>query len=106
MRLLFDEQFPFDFLAAVSGPVVLHVHALGWAGVKNGELLRRARDVCDVFVTLDRNLPFQQNLKVLTFGVIVVPAMSNRLPDLLPHVTAILEAAARVRPGEAVTVGV
>jgi hypothetical protein len=36
----------------------------GWAGIKNGELLRRAHGMCDVFVTLDRNLEFQQNIPV------------------------------------------
>jgi hypothetical protein len=47
------------------------VHSHGWAGIKNGELLRRSHGMCDVFVTLDRNLEFQQNIKVLSFGVVV-----------------------------------
>jgi hypothetical protein len=105
MRLLLDEQFPFDFVAAVTGAEVLHVHTLGWTGIKNGELLRRAHGVCDVFVTLDRSLPHQQNIKILPFGVVVVRAVSNRMPDLLPYVTTILEAAGQVKPGAVETVG-
>jgi hypothetical protein len=35
---------------------------IGWSGVKNGELLRRAAGVCDVFVTLDRSLQHQQKI--------------------------------------------
>ncbi|MBS0611689.1 MAG: DUF5615 family PIN-like protein, partial [Proteobacteria bacterium] len=54
MRLLLDEQFPFDFVGSLVGAEVLHVHSLGWTGVKNGELLRRAHGRCEVFVTLDR----------------------------------------------------
>ena len=34
----------------------------GWAGIQNGELLRRAQEQFDVFVTVDRNLSFQQYL--------------------------------------------
>jgi hypothetical protein len=48
---------------------------------KNGELLRRAYSVCEVFVTLDRNLEFQQNIKVLPFGVVVVQALNPYFPS-------------------------
>jgi hypothetical protein len=34
--------------------------------------LRRAHVVCEVSVTLDRNLEFQQNMKILPFGIVVV----------------------------------
>ena len=44
---------------------------LGWSGVLNGELMRRARECCDVFVTLDRNIEFQRNIFALPFGVIL-----------------------------------
>ncbi|HRC72497.1 MAG TPA: hypothetical protein PK880_08180 [Candidatus Competibacter sp.] len=69
-------------------------------------MLRRAATVCDVFVTLDRNLEFQQNIKVLSFGVVVVFARSNRLVDLIPHVDGLLEAVRRVRLGQVEKVGV
>ena len=65
MRILLDENFPADFSKLLVGHEVFTVHSLGWSGVKNGELLRRAHSVCEVFVTLDRNLEFQQNLKAL-----------------------------------------
>ena len=68
-------------------------------GIKNGELLRRVPTVCDVFVTLDRNLEFQQNIKALSFGVVVVRSLSNRMADLIPHISSILSAASRVTPG-------
>ena len=108
MRILLDENIPFDFAKLISEPEVtmLHVHSLGWSGLKNGELLRRAATVCDVFVTLDRNLEFQQNIKVLSFGVVVVFARSNRLVDLIPYINGILEAVHRVRLGQVEKVGV
>jgi hypothetical protein len=99
MRILLDENFPVDFAKPLVGHEIITVHSLGWSGIKNGELLRRAKSVCDVFITLDRNLEFQQNIKVLSFGVVVVGARSNRIADLIPHINNILEAASRVEPG-------
>ena len=59
----------------------------GWAGLANGELLRRAAaDMFDVFVTADQNLQFQQNLSGAPLGVVVLVARSNALEDLLPLV--------------------
>ena len=102
MRILLDENFPVDFakLLVGDGVTTTHVHNLGWSGIKNGELLRRAYGVCEVFVTLDRNLEFQQNIKMLPFGVVVVCARSNRIADLTPHIDSLLEAANRVAPGQ------
>lgn len=105
MRILLDENFPADFAALLVGHDTANVHGHGWAGIKNGELLRRARDVCEVFVTLDRNLEFQQNVKILPFGVVVVRSRSNRIADLNPLVPGILSAVSQIGPGEVLTVG-
>jgi hypothetical protein len=59
MCILLDENFPVDFAKLLVGHEVATVYNLGWSGIKNGELLRRAYSVCEVFVTLDRNLEFQ-----------------------------------------------
>jgi predicted nuclease of predicted toxin-antitoxin system len=106
MRILLDENFPVDFAGYFQGHEVHTVHSLGWSGVKNGELLRRAYAVCEVFVTLDRNLEYQQNIKVLPFGVVVVCAASNRMMHLLPLVQNIIDAAGRVSPGQVERAGV
>jgi hypothetical protein len=104
MRILLDENFPADFAAMLVGHDVSNVHSHGWARIKNGELLRRAHGVCEVFVTLDRNLEFQQNIKILSYGIVVVRSRSNRIVDLTPHIPAILLAASQVGPGRAMTV--
>jgi hypothetical protein len=105
MRILLDENSPADFAKLTVGHDTSNVHSHGWAGIKNGELLRRAHGMCDVFVTLDRNLEFQQNIKVLSFGVVVVRSRSNRIKDLSPHISDIVHAAIEVRPGQVMTVG-
>jgi hypothetical protein len=61
----------------------------GWAGIKNGELLARAANEFDVFVTVDRNLSFQQNPLNLPLPVIVIHARSNKLRDLGRYVAAL-----------------
>ena len=69
---------------------------MGWGGVKDEELLRLAEGEFDVLVTVDRNLPFQQNLAVLDLVVLVLQARSNRLADLqilVPKILAIVDTA-------------
>ena len=77
----------------------------GWAGKKNGELLRLARGSVDVFVTIDSNLVYQQTVGALSFGVVVLVARSNRLGDLLPLVPDLLTAVISVEPGQVLRVG-
>jgi Domain of unknown function (DUF5615) len=98
MRVLLDENFPADFAALLVGHEASNVHSHGWAGIKNGELLRRAHGVCEVFVTLDRNLEFQQNIKILPYGIVVVRCRSNRIIDLTPHIPVHSCSGQRSRP--------
>jgi predicted nuclease of predicted toxin-antitoxin system len=105
MRILLDENIPVDFAAELRGHDVSTVIELGWSGVLNGELMQRARGHCDVFVTLDRNIEFQQNISVLPFGVILVRAVSNRMVHLRPLVAAILLAVSTAKPGQLQEVG-
>ena len=105
MRILLDENIPVDFAGEMPGHDISTVVQLGWSGVLNGELMRRAREHCDVFVTLDRNIDFQQNIPVLPFGVIIVRAASNRMVHLRPLASAILLAVAATKPGQLQKVG-
>ena len=68
--------------------------------------MQRAAMMCDVFVTMDRNIPHQQHVPALPFGVILLTAYSNRLSHLRPLVAELLLAIAAARPGELQHVGV
>ncbi len=70
---------------------------MGWAGTKNGELLRRAEAEFDVFVTADQQLHYQQNLSGRTLAIIVIP--SNRVRTVVSLLPAIEEILKRVQPG-------
>ena len=105
MRVLLDESLPHDLADELPGHDVRTVTGHGWAGLANGELLRRARVEFDVFVTMDQNLPHQQNLRALGMAVMLVHAKSNRLDDLRPLIPAILAGIPQIRAGELIRVG-
>ena len=106
MRVLLDEQLPVDLVAELSGHIADTVAGRGWAGIKNGELLRRMRGHYDVLVTMDRSIEFQQRIRGLPFGIVLVRAPSNRMQDLRPLVTSILAALVAITPGVVQRVGV
>ncbi len=106
MRVLLDEQLPLDLAAALHGHSVDTVVGRGWAGITNGELLRRMHGEYDALITMDRGIEFQQNLSTLPFGVLLVRAPSNRMVHLQPVVPPILDALPAVKPGELHRIGV
>jgi hypothetical protein len=98
MKLLLDECIDRRLARELVNHEVKTVPQMGWAGVKNGQLLALAEAEFDVFITVDRNLSFQQNLPQFNIAVIVLQAPSNRLADLkplAPEVLAILVTAAK-----------
>ena len=74
------------------------VQRCGWTGVKNGKLLALAAARFDVFVTMDQNLEYQQNLVKLPIAVLVVAAHSNRIEHLTPLVPDMLRELDRIVP--------
>ena len=100
MRILLDEQLPRQLAPYFVGHDVRTTQEQGWAGLKNGALLREALTAgFQVLVTGDKNLEFQQNLKASGLFVVVLVAPTNKIEDLLPRVPAALEAIARAQPG-------
>ncbi len=98
MRLLLDESVPRRLRRALPGHVVKTAVEMGWGGVKNGALLAIAATEFDVFVTVDKNLPYQQNVATLPIAVVVLNAHSNELHALLPLVPQLEEAIATLSP--------
>jgi len=77
MRVLLDECLPRGLKKHLRNHEVKTVPEAGWAGKKNGELLRVAAGDIDVFITIDSNLVYQQKVGVLPFGVVVLAALSS-----------------------------
>jgi|SRR5580765_7762835 hypothetical protein len=100
MLVLLDEQLPRHLAREIGGHNVSTVQQRGWAGLKNGELLRVAADAgFEVLVTADRNLQFQQNLSQSRLGIILLIAPSNALEDILPLVPNLLATILKASPG-------
>jgi predicted nuclease of predicted toxin-antitoxin system len=99
VRILLDECVDWRLSRALVGHDVRTARQMGWASIKNGELLALACDRFDVFVTVDRNLPHQQNIRALPIAIIVLHAKTNRLADLLPLVSNLLAAIRSAKPG-------
>ena len=72
MKLLLDECLPSKLRWELTPHPATTVTEIGWSGVKNGALLRLAEGQFDVFLTVDRNLPHQQNVASYDLAVIVV----------------------------------
>jgi hypothetical protein len=90
----------------LTGHDVSTVGERGWASKRNSELLRLIlAEGFDAFLTVDQNLPFQQNVAASGVAVVVVVARTNRLKELRPLVPAMLDALRRVKPGELIRVG-
>jgi len=59
----------------------------------------------DVFLTVDRNLSFQQEINRLDIAVVVLVAKRNRHSDLQPLVPDLLDVLVGLSPGQLIRVG-
>jgi hypothetical protein len=71
---------------------------MGWGRVKNGELLKRAEGVFDVFLTADQRLKHQQNLDGRQLAILVLS--TNRWPKVKAKITEIIAAIQSLKPGD------
>ena len=104
MRLLLDECVPARLRKALPSHEVSTVGLEGWSGIKNGKLLALAAADFDAFVTVDKNLPYQQNTAALPIAVLVLDTKSNELPYLLPLLPALEAVLENLAPGSYVLI--
>lgn len=100
MRILLDECVDWRLLRDLAQYDVKTVKQLGWEKVKNGDLLRLAATEFDVFLTVDSNLPHQQNAASFGIAVIVLRGRTTRLPDLRELLPLLKDALRVARTGE------
>jgi hypothetical protein len=95
MKVLLDEQIDFRMKATLRGFSVQTLHDVGWIGLKNGALREMLNaNGFDLFITADKNLPFQQNFSKINFTLVLLD-----LPTLLwqhqqlfvPSITSLLK---------------
>ncbi len=77
---------------------MVSVAYMGWAGLKNGELLRTAEeDGVDVLLTGDGTLSYEQNLTGRRLAIVALSAI--QLPIIKKHLPKIIAAIDAASPG-------
>ena len=98
MRILFDQGTPVPLRHALAQHAVDTTFERGWSKLKNGELLRAAEGLFDLFVTTDQNLRYQQNLTGRQLAIFVLPT-TNWL-EIQRHQAVVVEAVNTMQVGE------
>jgi hypothetical protein len=104
MRVLLDECVTRYLKRDLPGHEVFTVEEAGFKGLKNGRLLQAAAGRYDVLVTVDRNLPHQQNPQTLPLPVVVLSAKRSTYPALKPLMPRVLEALENIEAGRVVVI--
>ena len=100
IRVLLDEGIPHQLRGAFSPAFTVETTQYrGWAGLKNGQLLRAAAPFFDALVTVDKGVRHQQNMTEHGIALVVLRASGTTFADLLPLLPAAESALLRAVPG-------
>jgi predicted nuclease of predicted toxin-antitoxin system len=102
MKILLDECTPRVVKRRLAEHDISTVQEMGWAGVKNGELLALAESKFEVFITTDKNLRYQQNLSQRKLAFILLP--SNQVPVVESVIPALEAALTSIEPKDFVEI--
>lgn len=100
MRLLVDECVDWRLLRDLPAHDAKTVKQLGWQHLDDGSLLKLASAEFDVFLTVDKDLPNQQNIAQFDIAVIILRGRTTRLADLRTLLEPLLEAIEDEKHGE------
>lgn len=107
MRVLLDACVPERFAQFLPEHEVTTVRAFfGTTDLDDGPVLDGLTSHFDAFITVDKNLRFQQNLRGRPFRIVLLRAHSNAVANLAPLVPALLAALEEMPPGDLRVVGV
>ena len=98
MRVLLDECVDWRLLRDLTDHDAKTVKQLGWEHVQDGALLSLASEHFDVFITVDKDLPNEQNIASFDISVIVLRGRTTRLPDLHELLQPLREALRNAKP--------
>ena len=77
---------------------VKSVKQQGWTAYKNGALLAQAAQSFDVFITVDKNLPFQNYLKLHTIAIVVLDVSPNILASYRTVLPQLHDVLSKIQP--------
>lgn len=105
MKILLDECVDQRLRRELPGHQIITVPEAGWAGKQNGELLRLAQEKFQVFITVDQNLYFQQNLSKLSIAIFILTPKTNEFADLRALAPEVLDRLSKIKGNEVWTFG-
>lgn len=88
--VLFDHNVNLRFRQHLPGHDLRTTRQMLWEDLKNGMLLRAAAPLFDAFLSIDKKIEYEQNLKTLPMPVIILDCRENSLPYLVPFAPAVL----------------
>jgi hypothetical protein len=103
VKVLLDECVDRRFAHDLVGHEVTTVPSRGWVGLKNGDLL--AEKEFDAFVTVDRKLASQQDLRKFRIAVLLIRARTNRLEHIRPLAAELLKKLPHTARGALTVIG-
>jgi predicted nuclease of predicted toxin-antitoxin system len=102
VKVLVDECVPSKLARLLSGHTFTTAQQRGWGGFKNGKLLEAAEREFDLFLTSDRNLQYQQNLRDRKIAILLLA--TNHWPTLKKYSSLVQAALDKIKPSEFVRV--
>ena len=82
MNILLDECVPQRFATLLPSYNVKTVPEIGWAGIKNGQLLNLAARDFDVMITVDKKMAIEQDHTSLKLPVMILQGRSTQFKHL------------------------
>jgi len=98
VKIILDECIPHIVKKRLPHFGIRTVQEMGWAGVKNGALLKQVEAQFDVFITTDKNIRYQQNLSGKKLAFIVLP--TNQVPIFAKLISVIEATLATIQVGD------
>ena len=101
MKILVDENTDEELPEFMPSHDVYHVKTMGWQGTKNGELLVKAQEAgFELFITADKNMPYQQSMKGRPFALVVLDIHPNILANQSACVPIVEARLGEFKPGQ------
>lgn len=98
MKVLLDECVPWPMHKFLVGHDCKTAQQCGWGGIQNGDLLRKAEDQFEVFITSDQNIRYQQNLAQRRLPIIELS--TNDLRRIRAAAESIQSTLVGIQPGD------
>jgi hypothetical protein len=96
VKILLDECVPWPLSRQLKSHQCTNPHRLGWAGLRNGDLLAEAETKFEVFITSDQSLRYQQNRKGR--GLAILELWTNDWRSIQPDMNEIIPIIDNLQP--------